>query len=140
MSDNSVPNGDTSDPRGRTMAEWTTLGISLAILALVFATIAWLWTQDDSEPVTLEVTPVNESIRHEGDTWYLPLEVVNSGDATAEDVVIEASLDTGEGEPETAEITFTFLASGETARGTAVFTSDPSSGELTIRPVSFKDP
>lgn len=131
---------DQARQGGRSRAEWTTLGISLTILALVFATIVWLWMRDTAMPATVEVTPVTEAIRHEGDVWYLPLDVVNRGDATAEDVVVEAELDTGEGEPETAEITFSFLASGETARGTVVFTSDPASGEVTIRPVSFKEP
>ena len=140
MSDRATPDEETTAQSGRTVAEWTTLGISLAILAVVFASIAWLWVRDTGAPASVEVTPLTEAIRNEGDVWYLPLEIENSGDATAEDVVVEVALDTGQGEPETAEITVTFLASGETARGTAVFTSDPASGDLTIRPVSFKEP
>jgi uncharacterized protein (TIGR02588 family) len=140
LSGQPAANDDEATQSGRTVAEWTTLGISLAILALVFATITWLWVRDTARPATVEVTPVTEDIRHAGDVWYLPLDVVNRGDATAEDVAVEAELDTGAGEPETAEITFSFLASGETARGIVVFTSDPASGDLTIRPVSFKEP
>lgn len=140
MSRHPEASDDQATQSGRTVAEWTTLGISLAILGLVFATITWLWVQDTATPATVEVTTVTEAIRHEGDVWYLPLEVTNRGDATAEEVVVEAELDTGAGEPETAEITFSFLASGETARGTVVFTSDPASGKLSIRPVSFKEP
>lgn len=136
----SASDDKTAEQSGRSVAEWTTLGISLAILALAFASILWLWARDDASPTTVEVTGVTDELRHEGDAWYLPLEVVNRGDTTAEDVVVEASLDTGEGEPETAEITFSFLASGETARGTAVFTSDPGAGDLTLRAVSFKEP
>lgn len=140
MSEHAPQRDDTKEPSGRTVAEWTTLGISLAILTLLFATIAWLWVRDAGAPASIEVTPKMEAIRHEGEMWYLPLEVLNLGDDTAEDVVIEAALHTGQDEPETAEITFTFLASGETARGTAVFTSDPAAGDLEVRPVSFKQP
>ena len=140
MSDHSASPSEQDAPKGRTVAEWTTLGISLAILGLVFASVTWLWVRDNAAPATIEVTPVTEALRHEGDAWYLPLEVVNEGDATAEDVIVEATLDSGQGEPETAEITVTFLASGETAHGTAIFTSDPTAGDLTIRPVSFKEP
>lgn len=132
--------GEYTATSGRSRAEWTTFGISLAILTLVFASITWLWVRDEGAPASVEVTAVTEAIRHEGEAWYLPLHVVNRGDDTAEDVTIEATLDTGEGEPETAEFTIAFLASGETARGTVVFTSDPASGDLTIRPVSFRDP
>ncbi len=140
MSARPASSDDERAPSGRSVAEWTTLGISLAILTLLFATIGWLWVRDAGAPASLQVTPVTEAIRHEGDVWYLPVEVENSGDATAADVVIEAALDTGQGEPETAQITFTFLSSGETARGTVMFTSDPAAGSLTIRPVSFRHP
>lgn len=140
MSDRDAAGEGTAERGGRTVAEWTTLGISLAILGTVFATIAWLWVNDDASPATVNVTPVSEQVRREGGAWYVPLKVTNDGDVTAEDVVIEAELDTGSGEPETAEFTVTFLASGETARGTVVFTSDPAAGDLTIRPVSFKEP
>ncbi len=140
MSENPASGRDERATSGRSAAEWTTLGISLAILAVLFATIGWLWVRDAGMPASIEVTPVTEAIRQEGGVWYLPLEVVNSGDATAEDVIVEAALDTGQGEPETAQITITFLSSGETARGTAAFTSDPAAGSLTIRPVSFRHP
>lgn len=129
-----------AQPDGRTIAEWTTLGISLAILALVFGSITWLSLKGDSEPTRVQVTPLLDAVQHEGGVWYLPVEVTNRGDRTAEAVTVEATLDTGEKEPEGAEITFGFLASRETVRGTFVFTSDPASGELTVRPASFKEP
>ena len=140
MSEQSASRHDATRQSGRTVAEWTTLGISLAILAVVFTTIAWLWLRDDAAPATIDVTAMTGEIRHKGDVWYFPLEVTNTGDATAEDVSVEAELAPDAGQPETAEVTFAFLASGETVRGTVVFTSDPASGSLTIRPVSFKEP
>jgi uncharacterized protein (TIGR02588 family) len=133
-------NQDSTETSGRTVAEWTTLGVSLAILGVLFAAITWLWLEADSRPATVEVTPFLDAARQDGDVWYLPVEVTNRGDNTAEDVIVEAELDTGEEDPETAEITFTFLAAGETARGTVVLTSDPNSANLTVRPVSFKEP
>lgn len=129
-----------TEPSGRTVAEWTTLGVSVAILVLVFGAIAWLWVEADSEPTTIEVAPVLDAVRKEGDAWYLPVEVTNRGERTAEEIIVEAELATGDAEPETAEITFGFLASGETVRGTVIFSSDPATGDLTIRPTSFKEP
>jgi len=127
-------------PEGRSVAEWTTLAISVAILALALAAITWLSFGSDSGPTTIAVTPLTDEVRQEGDAWYLPIEVTNEGDRTAEDVVVEVDLDTGQGEPTTAELTFTFLASDEKARGTVIFSSDPASGNLTARPVSFREP
>jgi uncharacterized protein (TIGR02588 family) len=140
MSETPEPAEEREKQSGRTMAEWTTLGISLAILAVVFGIIAAFWIRDDGMPATIEVTPMTSSVREEADAWYLPIEVMNRGDATAEDVMVEVELDNGQGEPETAEVTFTFLASGETSRGTVVFSSDPAAGTLTVRPVSFREP
>jgi uncharacterized protein (TIGR02588 family) len=140
VSEQQATNAREPESTGRTVAEWTTLGVSVAILAALFAAITWLWLEGDSEPTTVEVTPVLDAVRQEGDAWYLPVEVTNHGDNTAEDVIVEVQLASGGAEPETAEITFTFLANEETVRGTVVFTSDPTSGDLTVRPVSFKEP
>ncbi len=64
----------------------------------------------------------------------------NDGDRTVEDVIVQGQLVAGEGEPETAEITITFLAGGETVEGVMVFRSDPAQGELTTGVTSYKKP
>ena len=79
-------------------------------------------------------------MRHEGESYYLPVEVTNRGGRTAEEVVVQAELVGSDGSAEESEFTLDFLAGGETREGTAVFATDPSTGELTIDVASFQSP
>ncbi|HKG28877.1 MAG TPA: hypothetical protein VKB01_07075 [Thermomicrobiales bacterium] len=79
-------------------------------------------------------------MRHEGESYYLSVEVTNRGGRTAEEVVVQAELASSDGAAETSEFTLDFLAGGETREGTAVFATDPLAGELTIDVASFQSP
>jgi uncharacterized protein (TIGR02588 family) len=125
---------------GRSIAEWTTLAISVAILVGIAGLIGYLHLRGAEEPPHIVAEARIDQLREQEGNYYLPIEVVNDGDQTVEDVVIEATLDSGSGEPEIAEFAITFLAGGEHVVGTFVFTSDPSTGDLTIRPVSYRTP
>lgn len=131
---------NTSRQEGRTVAEWTTLAISIAILLGIVGLITWLYQRGAEELPLIVAEAKLDRLRQEESGYYLPVEVVNEGDKTVEDVVIEAELDTGSGEPATAEIIVGFLAGGERVEGVFVFDEDPSSGELTVRAVSYLDP
>jgi uncharacterized protein (TIGR02588 family) len=131
--------GPESD-RGRGVAEWVTLGVSLAILLGIFGGVSYLYLQGEEQPARIETEANLEDLRFEGDVFYLPVEVVNSGDQTVEEVVVQAELDTGSGPPVSAEITVTFLAGGERAKGTFIFGSDPRQGTLTVQAVSYREP
>jgi uncharacterized protein (TIGR02588 family) len=125
---------------GRSIAEWTTLGISIAIVAAILGLITFLYYRGTEEAPRIEASANLEGLRHEQSGYYLPVEVTNEGDQTVEDVIVEAELDTGEGQPQTAEITVMFLAGGERATGTFVFEDDPSQGDLTVHATSYKNP
>ena len=131
-----APTTDTS----RSLAEWTTLAISLAIVLGVVALVLTLSIADGAKPPVIVVEPRLDGVRQEADRYYLPVVVRNEGSDTVEDAMIEVELDLGEDEPETAELTVVFLAGGEEAKGTVVFTADPRTGELTARAVSFLEP
>ncbi len=142
MDGTGTPAGGDEEERlsGRSRAEWVTLSLSVVIVAGMLLLVTWLSVRGGVAPARIEITPVMEGLRHEADAWYLPVVITNAGDDTVEEAVIGAELDTGDGQPETGEITITFLAGGETVQGTFVFGSDPSQGELTIRAVSYKEP
>jgi uncharacterized protein (TIGR02588 family) len=131
---------EQSVPSGRSLAEWITLGISASILLAILGMITWLEFGGANDPPRIVTRAELENVRNEDTGYYVPVTIENTGHKTIEDAVIEAQLDSGEGEPEVAEITVTFLAGGEHVRGAFVFTSDPRAGELTIRPVSYKEP
>jgi uncharacterized protein (TIGR02588 family) len=78
-------------------------------------------------------------VRHEDGSYYLPIDVTNRGSETVAAVLVQAELSSA-GETQNAELTIDFLASGETAEGTVVFTTDPATGDLKVEVVSFQPP
>ena len=125
-------------PRRRTVAERTTLAVSVFLIVLLLALVTRVWLSGGSEPPVVEARPLLEAMRHEGEAYSLPVEVTNHGGRTAAEVVILAELTGGDGSSEERELTLDFLAGGETREGTVVFASDPASGELTVDVASFQ--
>jgi uncharacterized protein (TIGR02588 family) len=129
---------DSNERSGRTVAEWTTLSISIILILGLVALVTYVSIFGGNQPPIVEARALDQEIWHEGVTYYLPVAVTNRGGRTAEEVLIMAELVTGEEPPETAEFVIDFLAGGETGEGTVVFPVDPSAGELTVRVVSFR--
>ena len=129
-----------SGQAGRSPAEWTTLAISVATIAIFLALVTWLYFRGSEEPPVISVTVDTEAVREDDGAFYLPIEIVNDGDATVENAQVEGTLDTGEGEPQVASITIDFLGGGERVNGTLVFSSDPREGDLEVGPTSFQKP
>jgi len=116
-----------------------TLSVSVAILSLLIGSVIYVSFAGSDEPATIDVRPVLEEVRRDGDTYYLPVQVTNEGDRTAEDVQVQLTLEAGEGEPASATFTIRFLAGGEGKRGVVAFQTDPSAGEIRSS-VSFIEP
>jgi uncharacterized protein (TIGR02588 family) len=123
---------------GRTVAEWTTLSISFMLILGLVALVTYVSLSGGNQPPIVEARALDQEIRQEGETYYLPVAVTNRGGRTAEEVLIMAELVSGDEPPATAEFIIDFLAGGETTEGTVVFAADPSAGELTVRVVSFR--
>ncbi len=128
---------EESGQRGRSTAEWTTLAISIILILGLLALVTYVSMTGGHEPPIVEARPLDQEIRHEGESYYLPVSVTNRGGRTAQEVVIQAELAGSDGSSEASEFTLDFLAGGETREGTAVFATDPLAGELTIDVASF---
>jgi uncharacterized protein (TIGR02588 family) len=124
----------------RSAAEWTTLAISIIIIVGLIVLVTYVSITGGNEPPIVEARPLMAEIRHEGDSYYVPVAVTNRGGRTAEQVLIQAELNGSAESPETSEFTIDFLASGETTDGTAVFATDPVTGEVTVDVASFQSP
>jgi uncharacterized protein (TIGR02588 family) len=124
--------------RGRSAAEWTTLAVSIVLILGLLALVTYVsMTGGDDLPI-IEARPLPGEMRHEGETYFLPVAVTNRGGRTAEEVVVQAELAGRDGSSEASEFTLDFLAGGETREGTGVFATNPSEGELTIDVASFQ--
>lgn len=131
---------DSSPAGGRSAAEWATLGFSLAVLALLVVLVGYEYVAGGTDPPIVEVRPQVQAVRREGEAYYLPVEIANRGDRTAEDVLVRLSLASGDGRRESGEFLIPFLAGGATREGIVIFRADPARGELTVDTVSFVEP
>ena len=131
------PGSGREGPRSRTAAEWITLAVSAALILAVAGLVTYLTVAGGDRPPVVVATPLTDAIRHEDGRSYLPVEVENRGDQTAQDVVIRAELATA-GAVETVEFTIDFLAGGGVAEGTVAFATDPTTGALTVGVASFR--
>jgi uncharacterized protein (TIGR02588 family) len=124
--------------RRRSAAEWTTLAVSIVLILGLLALVTYVsMTGGDDLPI-VEARPLSTEMRHEGESYYLPVAVANRGGRTAEEVVVQAELTGSDGTSQASDFTLDFLAGGETREGTVVFDTDPLAGELTIDVASFQ--
>lgn len=124
----------------RTVAERVTLGISLAILVIILGVSAWTSDRLGDAAPQIEIEIGFEEIRTHGENYYVPITITNTGGLTAQDLVVTGELDTGSGEPETADVTLTFLGGNESETAEIVFSEEPTESNLTVRPTSFSNP
>lgn len=114
----------------RTAAEWVSFAVSGALLAVLVAVIA-MQIPGEHTPPALTVTRAG-AIREAGGSFYVPVDVENAGDETAQNVQVLASLKTSDGEEVIGDQVVDFLAGGEVKRLEFVFDEDPADGELTL--------
>ena len=129
-----------SGTRDRPLAEWTTFGLGVALIALLVGLVCWQELIRRSEPATIEARPRLELVRRSGEAYYLPIDVVNRGGATVQDVRVRLNLTPSGGEVEEADFRIQFLDGGATAHGTAVLRTDPARGALRVDVVSYVAP
>lgn len=118
----------------RTRAEWVTLMLSAAVLSLVVGAVVVLWVSDSHKPAQFRIE--RGAIRHTAGVYYLPITIINEGDATGAQVKVAGSLP-GEQE-EMASTIFDFIPARARAQGVLLFKSDPNAAEVHV--VSYQQP
>jgi uncharacterized protein (TIGR02588 family) len=111
--------------------EWTVFAVSLALVALVVALLAWEAAEDADVPPRLVVTlgtpgPGLSGVR-------VPVSVRNDGAQTVSSVLVEVT----DGR-ETAEVSFGYVPRHSTRTGGALFPAPP--GRLQARVVAYEAP
>jgi uncharacterized protein (TIGR02588 family) len=121
------------------VAERITFLISLAILLGLLGLLVFQLLAEDDQPPSIQVTLLRESAYRAAEMYYLPVEIANLGDQTAQNLEIVLSLESEDGQAEAASFAIPFLPGQDSIRGTAVFDQDPSTGEISID-ISFTEP
>jgi uncharacterized protein (TIGR02588 family) len=136
-SENNTP--EEQQKAKRTPAEWVTFGIASSILGGIIGLVIYTGINDKQQPPLMSIT--QKQITFKGNSqYYVPFEVENKGDETAESVQILAELKINNQIAETGEQQIDFLSSGEKEEGAFIFTQDPRQGQLKIRVASYKSP
>lgn len=118
-------------------AERITFAASLFILVAIIGLAVWAGIRTGDASPVIEIEVHTEAIRETSNGYYLPITVTNTGGKTAQDVVVTGELTTADGSVESAEVTLVFLAGAEEEQAELVFATNPTDGELTVRPTSF---
>ena len=90
---------------GRSVAEWTTLAISIAVIATLVGIITHRYLAGGDAAV-IEIQPALDEVLQDAGAYYLPVRITNRGDRTAEDVRITVMLMGVAGPQESSEVTF----------------------------------
>jgi uncharacterized protein (TIGR02588 family) len=125
---------------GRSVAEWTSLGISLAIVLTLVGLVAYQHFVGATRPPAIEVRPLLDAVRRVDGQYYVPIEITNRGDLTAQDVRVQIVLGSEQRRGESATLAVDFLAGGATAHATVIFGEDPAQRGLTVGSTSFLGP
>ncbi|MDQ4077991.1 MAG: hypothetical protein M3220_17305 [Chloroflexota bacterium] len=125
--------------REYTTAERVTLVVSLAIVLGLAGLVTYEYYVTGTRPAVVVVQPQPAAVRQEGEQYYLPVEISNTGDVTATDVWVRLLLQTEAGEQDAGEVFLATLPGEATVTVTLVFHEDPRRG--TLHPaVSFIEP
>jgi uncharacterized protein (TIGR02588 family) len=131
---------DQEEDRGRSLAEWVGVTMSLAIVLGLVGLILYEHFAGGTGPATIQITPRSEELRREGNLVYLPLEVSNGGDLTAEQVRIRLSVGANGGQRPLPDVLVDFLAGGQTVDVVIVFPDDGSEPRVVVEGITFLDP
>ena len=139
MSKSAEPNENSSHQRrrGHSPAEWITFLMSGLLIAAVVAAVGYFAPTRGDLPPTFQAAPQSAETRPGSAQFYVPVTVTNTGDEPAQQVRVRVEVQTNE-TTETAVFTLDLLAPGASDEGVAVFTHDPSAGDLRAVVESFQ--
>lgn len=118
--------------------EWVVFGFGLVLTA---ATAGYLLSEAlGEEPKAPRIVARVATAVPAGTGFTVPVTLRNEGDLTAEGVMVEVTLDMGEGDPERGEFTVGFLPGRSSREGAVTFQGDPRAGRITARVVGYEIP
>lgn len=114
----------------RTTAEFVTLGISLALLAVVVGGLIWLDVSTGDAPPQFDIDLAYDDAYQSSGQWYLPVTITNVGDRATDILVVDVTRPVEGEEPEVSTLEYAFVAGGEEVSGYAVFDEEPTEDSI----------
>ncbi|GAA4737789.1 hypothetical protein GCM10023328_18080 [Modestobacter marinus] len=131
-------NGHGGGDRDTSRNEYLLGAVGALVILLVLAFLGYQAVVVRDGVPRLEVTAaVAERV---GEGWVVPVEVVNEGGQTVEQVHVTGVLSRDGEEVQQATATFAYLAPSSEQSGALLFSEDPTDGTLEIRPAAYTLP
>ncbi|OMQ15500.1 hypothetical protein A7K94_0208985 [Modestobacter sp. VKM Ac-2676] len=130
------PGGDAEDGTSRGEYVLGALGALVVLLVLGFLVHQAVFVRDSGP--RLSVT--SSAVQAAAGGWSVPFEVRNEGGTTAEQVQVTGVLSRDGEEVQQATATIDYVAPHSRQSGALLFSVDPGSGTLEIRPAAYTTP
>ena len=113
--------------------------VALASAAVIVVLVGYLTREAirDGSPAIIAFEVAESERWTDGSSVYVPVDVMNTGGATAADIEVETSFEVPGGEPIVKRTSLDYLAGGEQRRFYAV---GPPDASLTVRLIGFQEP
>jgi uncharacterized protein (TIGR02588 family) len=119
--------------------EWVAAGIGGALVVAVVGFMAYEAATLSPHPTPRLAIRIDTVVAYPGG-YIVEFRASNSGDATAASVLVEGELRSDTGVVERSEATIDFVPAGSWRTGGLVFTKDPRSYQMEVRPAGFGRP
>jgi uncharacterized protein (TIGR02588 family) len=118
--------------------EWVAALIGGALVVSIVCFLVVEAVREGSTPPRIQIEVVDVSSRGAG--YLVEILVVNRGEATAAQLVVEGELQRDGKAVETSTITLTFAPAGSSRKAGLIFERDPSEHDLQIRARGYEAP
>jgi uncharacterized protein (TIGR02588 family) len=119
----------------KSIAEWISLAVSLAILLGFVGVILWLWIREPTGPPQFKIQ--RGVVRNEAGLFHLPVTVTNIGGLACGQVRVEGKLN-NEGREESTVTTIDFLPVRAQEEVVLIFRGEPSAAVVQV--TSYRRP
>jgi uncharacterized protein (TIGR02588 family) len=126
--------------RGRSAAEWVTLGLSLLVVGVLIGIAIHEESERQDQSTGLTVTFDEESATRHDNAYFVPYSVTNTGADAISSATIQVQVFAGERQVDAAEITVQFLPREGRQDGVYVSAFDPATHDLRARLESLQFP
>ncbi|MBW3623537.1 MAG: hypothetical protein KY468_09030 [Armatimonadetes bacterium] len=116
---------DQKEQKGRKLAEWISLGISVLLIAWIAGFLLFEAMQADGPHVLAEAKLLFDKMERKENTYILPMEVSNKGEHAIRSLRIQVTYDPPDGKEESRDVTLDYLGEGSTQEMYLYFQHDP---------------
>lgn len=112
--------------------------MGFVLICFTVAYLVWSAFSNANQPPTIQFSVVKiETLEQQ---YLVLVDVKNTGDKTASDLLLEARLTSADGSMQSATSQVSYLAPSSSQRVGFYFTSDPAKGELNFTPMGYQEP